>query len=62
MSSVVTLSVAYLLGMAGGIALIQGSHWGMYIVAVSYTTILVAVVLRTWSIMLGIEQAEKVGS
>jgi hypothetical protein len=34
----------------------------MYIVAVSYTTILVAVVLRTWSIMLGIEQAEKVGS
>jgi hypothetical protein len=31
----------------------------MYIVAVSYTALLVTVVLRTWSILLGIEQAEK---
>jgi hypothetical protein len=65
MSRVVTLSVAYLLGIAGGIALIQGSHWGMYLVSVSYITLLVAVVLGTWSIMLGVErmeQREKVGS
>ena len=64
MSRVVTLSVAYLLGIAGGIALIQGSHWGMYLVSVSYITLLVAVVLGTWSIMLGVErmeQREKVG-
>jgi len=62
MSGVVALSLAYLLGMAGGIALIKESHWGMYLVTVSYTTLLVAVVLRTWSVMLAIEQTEKVGS
>ena len=58
MSRVVTPSVAYLLGVAGGIALIQGSHWGMYLVSVSYITLLVAVVLGTWSIMLGVERME----
>ena len=62
MSGVVALSLAYLLGMAGGIALIKETHWGMYIVAVSYTAILVAVVLRTWSILLGIEQMEEASS
>jgi hypothetical protein len=65
MSRVVKLSGAYLLGIAGGIALIQGSHWGMYLVSVSYITLLVAVVLGTRSIMLGVErmeQREKVGS
>jgi hypothetical protein len=61
--------VAYLLGIAGGIALIQASHWGMYIVTVSYTTLLVTVVLGAWSTMLGmeqrqldVEQREKAGS
>ena len=49
---------AYLLGIAGGIALIQGSHWGMYIVTVSYTTLLVTVVLGAWSTMLGVEQRQ----
>ena len=34
MSRAIPLSVAYLLGIAGGIALIQGSRWGMYIVTV----------------------------
>jgi hypothetical protein len=60
---------AFLLGIAGGIALIRGSLWGMYIVTVSYTTLLVTVLLGTWSIMLGIEQGhlsveqrEKAGS
>jgi hypothetical protein len=62
MSRAVTLTVAYLLGIAGGIALIQGSHWGMYVVTVSYTTLLVAVVLGTWAMMLGIEQREEAGS
>src|SRR5262245_32043132 len=59
MSRVVTLSVAYLLGVAGGIALIQGSHRGMYLVSVSYITLLVAFVLGTWSIMLGVERMEQ---
>ena len=58
MSRAIPLSVAYLLGIAGGIALIQGSRWGMYIITVSYTTLLVTVVLGTWSIMLGLEQRE----
>ena len=57
-SRAIPFSVAYLLGIAGGIALIQGSRWGMYIVTVSYTTLLVTVVLGTWSIMLGLEQRE----
>ena len=58
MSRAIPLSVAYLLGIAGGIALIQGSHWGMYIVTVSYTTLLVTVVLGAWSTMLGVEQRQ----
>jgi hypothetical protein len=56
------LSGAYVLGVAGGIALIQGSHWGMYVVTVSYTTLLVTVVLGAWSTMLGMEQIEKTNS
>jgi hypothetical protein len=62
MYGVFALSLAYLLGMAGGIALIKETPWGMYIVTVSYTALLVTVVLRTWSILLGIEQAENVGT
>ena len=61
-SWIVALSLAYLFGMVGGIALIKETRWGMYIVTVSYTALLVAVVLRTWSILLGIERTEKVGS
>jgi len=57
-SRAIPLSVAYLLGIAGGIALIQGSHWGMYILTVSYTTLLVTVVLGAWSTMLGMEQRQ----
>jgi hypothetical protein len=58
MSRAIPFSVAYLLGIVGGIALIRGSHWGMYIVTISYTTLLVTVVLGTWSIMLGLEQRQ----
>jgi hypothetical protein len=58
MSRAFTLSGAYLLGIAGGIALIQSSHWGMYIVTISYTTLLATVVLGAWSTMLGIEQRQ----
>jgi hypothetical protein len=58
MSRAIPLSVSYLFGIAGGIALIQDSRWGMYIVTVSYTTLLVTVVLGAWSTMLGIEQRQ----
>ena len=57
-SRAISLSVAYLLGIAGGIGLIQSSRWGMYIVTLSYTTLLVTVVLGAWSTMLGMEQRE----
>ncbi|MGB6915655.1 MAG: hypothetical protein WBE42_23335 [Pseudolabrys sp.] len=58
MSRAIPLTVAYLLGIAGGFALIQGSQWGMYIVTVSYTALLVTVVLGAWSTMIGMEQRE----
>jgi hypothetical protein len=58
MSRAILLSAAYLLGIVGGIALIQGSRWGMYIVTISYTTLLVTVVLGAWSTMLGMEQRQ----
>ena len=58
MSRAIPLTVAYLLGIAGGIILIQSSRWGMYIVTVSYTTLLVTVVLGAWSTMVGIEQRQ----
>ena len=56
MSRAILLIAAYLLGVVGGIALIRSSRWGMYMVTVSYTTLLITVVLGAWSTMLGIEQ------
>jgi hypothetical protein len=44
MSRAIPFSVAYLLGIVGNIVLIRGSHWGIYIVTISYTTLLVTVV------------------
>ena len=57
MSRAIPLTVAYLLGIAGGIT-IEGSRWGMYIVTVCSTTLLVTVVLGAWSTMVGIEQRQ----
>jgi hypothetical protein len=54
-----TYSVAYMLGIAGGITLFESTRWGMYLVTASYTMLLVGVVWNTWSIMLGIGQTEK---
>lgn len=59
MSRTITYSVAYLLGISGGITLFESSHLGMYLITASYTTILVTVVLGTWAVMLGIEQTER---
>ena len=54
-----TFGLAYLLGIAGGVTLFETSHWGMYLVTASYTTLLVSVVWNTWAIMLGIGQTDK---
>jgi hypothetical protein len=51
--------LAYLLGIVGGIGVVRGSQWGMYVVTVSYTTVLVVVVLSIWAIMLGIGRTEE---
>jgi hypothetical protein len=58
MSRAISLTAAYLLGMTGGIGLIQEFRWGMYIVTISYTLLLVAVVLGAWSTMLGMEHRQ----
>jgi len=55
----ITFAVAYLIGIAGGAALIEQWHWGLFLVTVSYFTILITVVMNYWSIMLGVGQTEK---
>ena len=56
----VAYAVAYLIGAAGAVTLVVGDNLGMYLVTASYATLLVAVVLGAWAIMLGIGQTEKV--
>jgi hypothetical protein len=55
----VAYGASYLVGLAGAITLIEGFDWGMYLVTASYATLLVAVVLGAWAIMLGVGQSEK---
>ena len=69
MSRAIPLIVAYLLGIAGGIALIPELSLGDVHCDFSYTTLLATVVLGAWSTMLGmeqrqldVEQREKAGS
>ncbi len=54
----VTYTSCYLLGIAGAAGLIAHANWGMYLVTASYVTILVAVALNAWTIMLGVGQTE----
>jgi hypothetical protein len=53
-----TFTLGFLLGIAGGAFLIQGSNLGMYFVTASYVLLLVGVALNAWSIMLGVGEAE----
>jgi hypothetical protein len=54
----VTYTSCYLLGIAGAASLIAHANWGPYLITASYLTILVAVALNAWTIMLGVGQAE----
>ena len=54
----VTYTSSYLLGIAGAVALIAHAGWGIYLITASYLTILVAVALNAWIIMLGLGLAE----
>jgi hypothetical protein len=51
--------IAFLFGIAGATILIKLALWGMYMVTISYVTLLVLVVLNTWSIMFMVGQTEK---
>jgi hypothetical protein len=55
--SVVTIILAYALGIAGGTALIAGSNWGFALVATSCVVLMVRTVLSSWSLMFGVEPA-----
>jgi hypothetical protein len=46
----------YLLGVAGGIALINLSLWGMYLATISYVGVLAAVIWNAWIIMFGLKR------
>jgi hypothetical protein len=49
----------YVVAIAGSIALIVRSGWGLYPVTLAYVGGLLAVIWNAWNIMLGIGQAEK---
>jgi hypothetical protein len=55
----VTYIGSYLLGIAGGAALVKLANWGMYLVTFAYVTFLVAAIWNAWMLMLGIGQTEK---
>ena len=52
-SMIVTISAGYLLGAAGGAALIGGCGWGLYLVTASCAILLVRSVLTAWMLMFG---------
>ena len=54
----VTYTSSYTLGAAGAVALIVHAGWGIYLITASYLTVLVAVALNAWIIMLGLGLAE----
>jgi len=43
-----------ILGVAGGIALIMGFSWGLYLETACYLLFLTSIVMNAWSIMLGV--------
>jgi hypothetical protein len=46
-----TVVVGYLLGIAGGVGLIEHANWGLYLITASFVIILVRTVLTAWEIM-----------
>jgi hypothetical protein len=60
LSRAIIFSGSFSLGIAGGATLVEHVSWGIYLLAVSCIIVLVTVVLNSWSIMLGVGQAEKI--
>lgn len=52
--------VSDLLGIAGGLCLLEQSNWGLYLVTASYFIFITSVTLNAWAIMLGVGQTEKI--
>jgi len=50
---------AYLLGLCGGLLLVERPVWGMYLVTASFIAFLISAVLNAWTIMAVVGQAEK---
>ena len=50
--------VGYLLGVVGGVSLINLANWGMYLITVSYAVILVFITMTAWLIMFGADQKD----
>jgi modulator of FtsH protease len=48
-----------LLGVAGGVCLVELSNWGLYLITASYVIFLGSVIYNAWLIMLGVGQAGK---
>jgi len=55
----VIFGASFMLGVAGGVVLIEHLSWGIYLVATSCIILVVRVVLTAWSIVLGVGQTEK---
>jgi hypothetical protein len=48
----------FLLGLAGAVAVATGAAWGLNLISVSYMSVLAAVAMNGWSIMLGVGMSE----
>jgi hypothetical protein len=55
--AVVTISLAYSLGVVGGAALMTGSYWGLPLVAACCVVLMIRTALNSWALMFGIEPA-----
>lgn len=54
---IVTIIVAYSLGIVGGAGLIAGANWGLPLVATSCVALVVRTVLTAWALMFGLGPA-----
>lgn len=50
--------LAFLAGLAGGLALFAGKDWALYLVTASYVVVIVAVAMTAWAVMLGVGHGE----
>jgi len=54
---IATVIAAYLVGAAGGLALLSSRDWGLYLIAASCITKIVRTVLTAWMLMFGMFHA-----